>query len=366
MTSHISSKASFENIRYAQLWEDADVLTGALGNQTGNTLVSICSAGDNALAMLTLDPKKVVVVDLSQAQIECLNLRISAYKTLDHTGFLELMGSRTSARRLKLLSQVLEICSPQTRAFWQNLESDVEAFGVGGCGKFERYFRLFKTRILPFVHSQKTIVDIFVPRPIEERRKFLDERFNNWRWKLLVKVFFSRWAMGKLGRDQAFFDYVEGSVGDHVQRRIRHAAIDCDPSENPYLHWIMYATHNQHVPMTWRAEHYDTIRARLDRLEIHHGSLETFISTGSKADGFNLSDIFEYMPPSIFEDVYASVVSASNPGAKLVYWNMMAPRRVPPKFAGNMTTRKDLESVGKANDKAFFYSDFVVEEVRAS
>ena len=366
MTSHIAGKANFENIRYGQLWEDADVLTSALGNQAGNTLVSICSAGDNALAMLTLDPKKIVVVDLSQAQIECLNLRIGAYKTLNHPAFLELMGARASSRRAELLAEVLEVCSPQTRAFWSDLTSDVVAFGAGGCGKFERYFRLFKNRILPFVHSQKTIADIFVPRPLEERRKFLDERFNNWRWKLLVKVFFSRWAMGKLGRDQAFFDYVEGSVADHVQRRIRHAAIDCDPSVNPYLHWIFYATHGEHVPMTWRAEHFETIRARLDRLEIHHGSLEAFINTGAKADGFNLSDIFEYMSPSIFADVYGSILSASNPGARLVYWNMMAPRRMPPKFAQHMVARQDLEAVGKASDKAFFYSDFVVEEVRTS
>lgn len=61
-TSEIETCAEFDHIRYAQLWEDADVLTQGLGDQAGKTLVSICSAGDNALAMLTLDPAKVVVV----------------------------------------------------------------------------------------------------------------------------------------------------------------------------------------------------------------------------------------------------------------------------------------------------------------
>ena len=68
-SSDIATRASFDHLRYAQLWEDADVLTQALGDQAGGTLVSICSAGDNALAMLTLDPARVVVVDLSPAQI---------------------------------------------------------------------------------------------------------------------------------------------------------------------------------------------------------------------------------------------------------------------------------------------------------
>ena len=54
------------------MWEDADVLVEALAARPGATLVSIGSAGDNALAMLTLDPARVVVVDLSAAQLDCL------------------------------------------------------------------------------------------------------------------------------------------------------------------------------------------------------------------------------------------------------------------------------------------------------
>ena len=84
---------------------------------------------------------------------------------------------------------------------------------------------------------------------------------------------------------------------------------------------------------------------------------------GEKADGFNLSDIFEYMSPEVFEDVYASIISAANPGARLVYWNMMVPRRKPSSFTAQVATQKSLEDIGKSQDKAFFYSDYVVEEV---
>lgn len=364
MTSQIASKAGFDDIRYAQLWEDADVLTGALATAPGATLVSICSAGDNALAMLMLDPARVVVVDLSQAQIECLNLRIGAYRNLDHQGFIELLGSRPSDRRAALLATALHGASDETQRFWKAREADVVAHGAGGTGKFERYFRLFKEKVLPWVHSQRTVDAIFEPRDRAGRERFLDERWNNWRWKLMVQLFFSRYAMGRLGRDKTFFDHVDGSVAAHVQRRIRHAAVDCDPSINPYLYWIMNARHGEHLPMAWRAENFDTIRDRLGRLDIRHGSLEAFISTGDKADGFNLSDIFEYMSPDVFSEVYGSVLDASNPSARLVYWNMMAPRRVPDRFRGRVVTLSEVEQAGKAFDKAFFYSDFVVEAVR--
>jgi len=74
--------------------------------------------------------------------------------------------------------------------------------------------------------------------------------------------------MGRMGRDKAFFEHVEGSPAQHVARRIRHAAVDCDPADNPYLHWILKGTHGDALPMTWRAEHYAVIKARLDRLDM--------------------------------------------------------------------------------------------------
>ncbi|MGB5558306.1 MAG: DUF3419 family protein [Paracoccaceae bacterium] len=362
-SSEIAAKARFDHIRYAQLWEDADVLTAALAGKKGRTLVSICSAGDNALALLTLDPERVVVVDLSPAQIACLHLRMGAFRALSHSEFLELMGARPSDRRAELLNRALEGADAATTAFWQALTPDVVRFGAGGVGKFERYFRIFRRYLLPLVHSRKTIDDIFVSRSLLDRERFLTTRFETLRWKLLLNLFFSRFAMGRMGRDKAFFDHVEGSVADHVSRRIRHAAISCDPSENPYLHWIMKGTHGAALPMTWRAEHYEVIRSRLDRLDIRLGSLEAFVSTGEKADGFNLSDIFEYMSPQVFAEVYGQVLTASNPGARLVYWNMMAPRRVPAQFADRVTTRTEDELRLKAIDKAFFYSDFVIEDV---
>lgn len=360
----IAARASFEGIRYAQLWEDADVLVPALGTRPGATLVSICSAGDNALATLLLDPARVVALDLSAAQIECLRVRVAAFRVLSHAEFLELMGSRPSGRRPALLDRVARELPPTGRAFWEARRDAVAAHGLGGVGRFERYFRLMRRWLLPLVHGRATVDAVFRPgRSEAERRAFLDHRWNDRRWRLLLRLFFSRTAMGRLGRDPAFFDHVEGSVADHVARRIVHAAVDLDPAENPYLHWILKGTHGAALPLAWREEHFATIRDRLDRLDIRQGALEAFVAAGEKADGFNLSDVFEYMDERLFARVYGDVLRAANPGARLVYWNMMAPRRVPPPFAGRVRRLEEAEARGKAADKAFFYSDFVVEEV---
>ena len=362
--TEIAAKADFDLIRYAQVWEDADVLVAALGAQRGNHLVSIASAGDNALALLTLDPALVVALDISPAQIECVRLRIAAYQTLSHTEFLELMGSRPSNRRGALLAKALADTTETTQTFWAARKHDVEKYGAGGVGKFERYFRAFQRYVLPLTHSRRTIKAIFEARDPAARREFFDRHFDNWRWRILMRVFFSRFMMARLGRDPAFFDHVDGSVADHVAARVRHASVACNPSRNPYLHWVLTGTHGKTLPLAWRVENYDLIRSRLDRLTIRQGSLEDYLATAPPIDGFNLSDIFEYMGPETFDALYGKLIDAAAPAARLVYWNMMVPRRAGPSHQDRVTTLSDLEEELKARDAAFFYSDLVIEEVR--
>jgi S-adenosylmethionine-diacylglycerol 3-amino-3-carboxypropyl transferase len=360
--TEIAAKARFDGIRYAQLWEDADVLTAALGDQRGKLLVSICSAGDNALAMLTLDPARVVAIDISSSQIECLKIRMAAYRVLNHGELLELFGSRTSTRRSALLDRATADLPAESIAFWEARRHDVIRYGLGGIGKFERYFRLFRQYVLPLVHNRATINTLLKPATRSERERFMQEYWDTWRWRALLGVFFSRFAMGRLGRDPAFFDHVQGSVAAHVARRSVHAMVDTDPTTNPYLNWILTGTHGQALPLALRPENFAAIRDRLDRIEVRRGTLETFVATNEKADGFNLSDIFEYMSADAFSVVHRSIVNAANPGARLVYWNMMVPRRAPATMA-QVRRLLDVETRCKAVDNAFFYSDFVVEEV---
>ncbi|MCP4042805.1 MAG: DUF3419 family protein, partial [Gammaproteobacteria bacterium] len=84
MSSEIESRADFSRIRYAQCWEDADILIQGLDIQPGDTCLSIASAGDNALAMLARNPQRVIALDLNPAQTACLELRVAAYRELQH------------------------------------------------------------------------------------------------------------------------------------------------------------------------------------------------------------------------------------------------------------------------------------------
>lgn len=365
MRSEAAERADFSEIRYAQVWEDADVLLAGLDVQPGDRCLSIASAGDNALALLTRDPSRVVAVDLSPAQLACLELRVAAYRELTHAELLELMGSRLSTRRGALYSRCRDALSASGRAFWDARGEAIEE-GIGSAGKFERYFALFRTRVLPLIAGRAKVAELLRPKPVDARRRFYEERWDTWRWRLLFKVFFSRTVMGRLGRDPEFFRYVEGDVASSILARTRHAVTELDPSQNPYMHWILTGTHGDVLPCALRAEHFDVIKARLDRLEWHCASVEDFLSRedGGGFERFNLSDLFEYVSPEHYHRVLELIAGRSRRGARLAYWNMLAPRRRPEHLADRLQSLDALAGALHRTDRAFFYSAFRLEEVQ--
>jgi S-adenosylmethionine-diacylglycerol 3-amino-3-carboxypropyl transferase len=368
VTSEVATRADFSRIRYAQCWEDADVLVRGLDVRPGHVCLSICSAGDNTLALLTADPARVIAVDLSPAQIACLQLRISAFRALEHAELLELMGSRPSDRRLDLYRRCREKggLPAEGAAFWDAHTHEI-AGGIGEAGKFESYFRLFRRRVLPLVHGKATVRELLRGRDADDRRRFYDQTWNTLRWRLLFRIFFSRFVMARLGRDPTFFKYVEGSVSDRILDRARYALRELDPSANPYLHWILTGTHGDNLPLALRAEHFETIRSRLDRVEIHRGAIESWLDADKRRstfDRFNLSDIFEYMSESSTETLLRRLADASRSGGRLLYWNMLAPRQRPETLRRVLEPLEEVAADCFNADKAFFYSRLIIEEVR--
>jgi S-adenosylmethionine-diacylglycerol 3-amino-3-carboxypropyl transferase len=360
LSSEIENRASFGHIRYAQCWEDADILVEALAIQPGDHCVSVASAGDNAFAMLAFGPKKLIAADLSPAQLACVALRAAAYERLEHNELLELIGSRPSERRPALYQRCRPRLNADAAAFWDHHPQSI-AEGIGSAGKFERYFRLFRERVLPLIHSRRDVLGLLEARSPQARRDYYSQSWDTWRWRLLFRVFFSRFVMGRMGRDPEFFRYVEGSVSDRILERTRYALAELDPAANPYIHWILTGTHGNALPFALRKENFDAIRNNLGALELRLGPVEEVATSGS-IHRWNLSDIFEYMSPDGFHKTLHQLHAASAPAARLVYWNMLAPRRRPDPMSHLLASHDEVAARLFRQDKAFFYSAFIIEE----
>lgn len=352
----------WQRIRYANCWEDADILVEALRPGTGRRMLSIASGGDNAFALLA-EGAEVVAVDLSPAQLALVELKREAIRHLGREHCLAFLGLRPTPDRPATFRELRNALSDEARAYWEH-HAETLCHGVVHAGKFERYFRTFRRVVLPLVHSHRTVEDCLTARPPDERRRFYDCTWDNRRWRILFRLFFSRAVMGRLGRDPAFFEHVEGTVADRILGRTRYALTELETQDNPYLRYILTGTFGGCPPRYLRPAVYDRVKANLGSLLLCQGDLGAVARShaGDGFDGFNLSDVFEYLSEEDTERLYGTLLEAARPGARLAYWNMLAPRSCPSAFRNRVEPLEDLSSALFARDKAFFYSRFVVEQ----
>ena len=364
MSSEVSQKADFSMIRYAQCWEDADILMEALNIRSAHTCVAIGSAGDNALAMLSQGPERLIALDISPAQVACLELRVAAYKELKHGELLELIGSTASSRRLSLYRRCRSLLSIDTRQFWDHRPNDIE-LGIGSIGKLENYFRYFRTRVLPLIHPLDRINRLFELNEIQDRERFYHNAWDNRRWRVIFKVFFSRFLLGCFGRDPNFFNYVNGDVSKRFLARTHYGMTALNPSNNPYLQWIFFGCHKTALPCALRPENFEKIQKHIEKLEWRMQSIEDFLETQDAAsiDRYNLSDIFEYMSPDNYQRLLERLIACGRSGTRLAYWNLLVPRQRPEYLANQLQSLSSLARELHLRDKTFFYSAFILEEV---
>ncbi|GIV95927.1 MAG: hypothetical protein KatS3mg057_0584 [Herpetosiphonaceae bacterium] len=363
MRCEIAGRTSFNEIRYAQCWEDADILLKALDIHPGHVCLSIASAGDNTLALLSKNPARVIALDLSPAQLACLELRVAAFRTLSHPELLELLGSTMSTRRPDLYRRCRAELSPAVRRFWDERPAAI-AGGIGASGKFERYLEIFRRRVLPLAHCRERVARLLLGGSRQQCRAFYEREWDTLRWRLIFRIFCSRPVVGRLGRERSFFTYAQGGLAGHLLKRVRHALTTLNPADNPYLQWILTGRHISALPYALRPENFQAIRANLDRLEWHCLSLEDYLAGCDRAiDRWNLSDIFEYMSPINYRRTLERITTACNPGARLAYWNLIVPRSRPQELASLLRPLDDLAGQLHQEDKAFFYSRFIMEEV---
>lgn len=361
MKKGIEKRAQFDFIRYANCWEDADILLEALKIKEGGAYLSIASAGDNSLSLLSKNPSLVLAIDISPVQLACVEIRKTAFKNLSYDEMLVFLGINDGLDRSDLYHRLRSGLSEEAKAFWDQHPGFIKK-GIIHVGKFENYFRLFRNYILRLIHDRKTIARLLGIHNTNDRIIFYNKIWNNLRWRMLFKIFFSRKMMGRLGRDPEFFKYVETDVANRIFKRTEYALTVLPTDANSYLEYILTGNFKKSLPFYLRRENFNAIRDNLDKLVIFKGNLRQAFQRNPemKFDGFNLSDIFEYMSYNQYEEEVRDILDYAKPGARLVYWNMLADRKYVQGLDKRIRFLDNEASELFKQDKAFFYKGLII------
>ncbi len=358
---------AFEELYYAQCWEDPLLNQVALEIQPGDTVLGICSAGDNVLMHLVDDPGKVIAVDFNPVQLRLMRLKLAAIRQLERDDFLAFAGFHRHNDREAVFRQIQSQLSEEDRLWWEQHMQMIRD-GIIHQGKFERFFALFRRRILPLMHSRKRVDKLLREKSEAEQRQFYDHRWNTWRWKLMFRLFFNRRVISRSGRSEAHFAQVEeGEISSAFRWRAERVLAGQQPWNNPYLQYIFRGTYpdEECLPDYVKAGNYDLIRRRINRLDLRQGDLGTVLQSLDEGTirAWNLSDIFEYLPKEQVVNLGNHIYRTSAENAKLSYWNLLVPRRLSDYESNKFEHRKQLSGQLWQQDRAFVYGDYITENV---
>ncbi|MFH1575205.1 MAG: BtaA family protein [Acidobacteriota bacterium] len=355
-------------IVYSQCWEDPESGRNALGITPDDDVLMITSGGCNVLAFSLEQPRSITAIDSNSAQNHLLELKIAAIRGLDYDSFLRFLGVRQSNERRDLYQAVRQHLSAAAQEYWDAQRENIER-GVIHTGRFDRYLNLFRQKVLPLIHSRKQVQRLLSLKDVEEQKYFYERVWDNWRWRALFRIFFSRYLMGRLGRYPEFFRYVDiRDVGYHYLKRARHALTEIPIRDNYFLEYILTGgfRDSERMPPYLIESNFGALKASVERIRIFSGTLESFLAT--TADGsvskFYLSDIFELVPMDHFERVLHQIVRVSRDGARLCYYNNLVSRGHPASLDKVIESEDELGKQLHWRDRSFVYRRFVVERVR--
>ncbi|MBO6517503.1 MAG: DUF3419 family protein [Bacteroidia bacterium] len=339
-------------LKYANVWEDAYLLGQALEVGSQDKVMSICSGGDNALYLLSYNPEVLLCLDTNPVQIYLCQLKEQAIRRLDRETCLGFLGFLPNGQRKNTYRSIRKNLSLPCQEFFDQHIDWVES-GIIQQGKFEKYFQLFSGKILPFIHSKEVVNAVFTPKSEQEQVSFYENRWNTWRWRLFFKLFFSRFIMGRLGREPEKLKEVDGHVGRMIFNRAEQHLSSVAAQQNYILEYALTGKYTNQLPPYTNETPYKRIQKWLqsNQIQYEEAYLDQCLASHSGFTRFNLSNIFEYMPPEVFDQNIEALRLHAAPNAQVCYWNLMVPRTIEKNMGFD---RLPIDHI----DLGFFYASF--------
>lgn len=354
--------AERQPLKYANCWEDADLLVTRLGAIRGRQVLSIGSGGENSLSLLSGQPGRLVVVDVSPVQLFLFELKRAAMKALEREEFLGFLGYADSNFRWWTYGRLRGDLGPRPRGYWDAQRGRIER-GVIHTGRVERTLRLLARFVLPLIHPRACSRELMSRKSAGEQARFYRAVWDNRRWRAMVKVLFGKPAIYAISPEADFFKFHSGSgVAEFLLEKSRQHLSSVAAQESHILHYFLFGHFGSHLPHFAREENYATIRANLGAVVTHEGRVETAFPAFGRFDIFNLSNIFEYTTPAGFEVLAEAMAAGANAGARLAYWNVLVPRALSQVRSDAFRNLLDTSRDRSVPDRGWHYSRFLVDE----
>jgi S-adenosylmethionine-diacylglycerol 3-amino-3-carboxypropyl transferase len=352
-------------INYSQCWEDVNLLKGALKVNNEDIVLSITSGGDNSLALLLSNPKKLFLVDKNPIQNYLTELKLKAPKVLDHKQYLELLGVDDSKSRVEYFNKISNLLSPEA-ASWFAQNEDLIELGIIHSGKFEKYLNKFRRSLLPLVHTKETIIKFVSHDDLQDQSNFYESTWNTWRWRLFFRLASNASILKRFARQRGSMQ--DHEVGDaNYHKRLEDLIYRSLLRSNFYICYSLLGEYGESCPDYLLKSSHKVLRD-FDQSLCNFSSDDLLSFLNKTPDNtltkFNLSDFFEFLEPNEASNVWKEIVRTAKTGAVVAHWCNQFEQVPPQEMGQNIIQNFNLEEELKKQDRLYFYRSFHVYTIR--
>lgn len=336
----------------------------ALDLRPADRVLSIVSAGEMPLSLLSMGVAQVLAIDVDPAQLHLARLKLAAACALERSDAIRFLGYRTASpdQRHGWFDAVLGYLPPDSQAFWRAHRSEAEAgSGAIWAGRFERYLSRITRYAVPLL-GRRRVTGIFECRTLAEQEAYFDSKLDLRAIRLLLRVAFNRKVYANRGMDPRSLQYrtsQDEPLGVQFYRQFRNALTRTPARENYLMQLILLGSvrSDECVPAYLAAAGYETVRKNRDRIEIREAELIRHLTECPRGsfDKVHLSNLPDWMGQDQFDIVLTLVNEKIARPGRAVWRYLHRDRPVPGSLEGSLIMDSKLGGELELADRFPFY-----------
>jgi len=341
-------------------WEDPELMKESLKINNNDKVVSITSGGENIFALLLENPKELIAVDSNIQQIYLTQLKAAAIKELNYNAFIEFLGYREANNRIEYFEKCKKHLSSKNIQYWETHIHYIQN-GIIHCGRFENYIKRFRKLLLPLILSKKQINRFLDLNTLKQQKEFYSNIWDNIRWRVFFRIFFSKSLLQMLGRSKRFFKYnKKTNLGYYFLEKTREGIIETPVKDNYFMQYLL--TGNINTPFNNHPyldkKTFVKLKKLVNKIKYIHSTYLGYVKKQKDKSIYkhNLSDIFEPMSENQYVKCIEEIKRTTKKNGRICYWNNLVPR-----FNHQVKGLKKCKI--KRQDRVFFYSRFIAEKI---
>jgi S-adenosylmethionine-diacylglycerol 3-amino-3-carboxypropyl transferase len=335
----------FRGLVYTQIWEDPEIDLEALALVPDSHVVAIASGGCNVLSYLTAGPARITAVDLSLAHVALNRLKLVAASRLPSwEAFHRFFGGADDEANIAAFDRLIAPhLDPQSLAYWNGRSLQQlgrrrisifarNAYRHGVLGRF-----IGLAHVVARVHGVRPR-DLLSSRSIEDQRLFFETTLAPLFDKPVVRWATSnRLSLYGLGIPPAQYAALAGGrdMGAVLRERVERLTCGFSLDDN-YFAWQAFgrrysAAGDGPLPPYLRRNHFDAVRARVDRVEVMNHSITEYLAScpAASRDRYVLLDAQDWMTDTQLDALWSEITRTARPGARVIFRTAAEPSLLP-------------------------------------